>query len=161
MNTFESMIRDALASGQSFEDIAKNFSTVLNQVEKEESPAAKRKKFLEDTRRTFNKSLENDSLCVSDAAALATLVCADEHPEWDVEMLNEFYKIIRDNINQMAKVMAKNPMQMLTNLLGIAEDALDLSATRGKRNGGTADMRRTSPRSTDADKVQAFLNSLK
>ena len=47
MNTFESMIRDALASGQSFEDIAKNFSTVLNQVEKEESPAAKRKKFLD------------------------------------------------------------------------------------------------------------------
>ena len=156
MTNFETMIRDALASGQSFEDIAKNFSNVLNKVEKEESPAVKRKARVDEIRRIFNKSLENDSLNISDVAALAVLVTEGNHPDWDVETINAFFDMVRDNVTSMEKVISADPMKMLTNLLGLAEEKLQ-TPTRGK------DMRTAESgikSRSDADRVQAFLSKL-
>lgn len=153
MTNFETMIRDALASGQSFEDIAKSFSTALNQVEKTESPAAKRKARVDEIRSIFNKSLENDSLEISDVAALAVLVTEDKHPEWDVDTINAFFEMVRENVTNMEKVVSKDPMKMLTNLLGLAEESL----TRGKENEIRG--RSVTPRS-DEDKIRAFLKHI-
>lgn len=156
MTNFETMIRDALASGQSFENIAKSFSTVLNKVEKEESPAAKRKARITEIRTAFNKSLENDCLDIADVAALAVLVVEDKHPDWDVETIDAFFKMVGDNVINMEKVISADPMKMLTNLLGLTEEALQ-TPTRGK------DMRTAEScikSRSDADRVQAFLRNL-
>jgi hypothetical protein len=123
MSDFESLIRDAIASGASYEDVAEKFADALNKIEDEDNTTpteALVNEYLDDFDRVYN-SLEGD-VTIEDVAKLAAIVIYDDHDDWSVEDIEECKDMIEHNIGYCIEMVGKSPLQGLVDGLKKIEE---------------------------------------
>lgn len=94
MINYNELITLARNEGKSLEDIAKEFSNALNEASKS-SPREDYMTKLEDT---FVSAVMNEHIHLEAAIAGVVLCVAEEHPNWDVDIIKSFEANLTDSI---------------------------------------------------------------
>jgi uncharacterized protein (DUF433 family) len=105
-------LRQAMAAGISSEDIAKGFSDALNEVENEKTP---REQVIEDLKNELWDCPEAKFYTHHNAAIIAALAGATEHPDWSAEDIKDFIKCEEDSLEIVTKYY-KNIDKIFSNL---------------------------------------------
>lgn len=103
--TFENVIREALKNGMTFEEVANQFANNLNKIQREETPAQKREKYLTNMHNQFTLARTAGNIQNTDIAALATEINAKNHPEWNMDQIEAFHEKISHTLDQLAAVV--------------------------------------------------------
>ena len=163
METFENMVRSALASGKSIEEIAAEMNSTLNKIQNEKTPAQLRADYLAEWMDEFADAFDDDDVDLNDAAALMTVVVAKDHPDWDIDTINRFMETMLQNAQITARLMTEDPLEVLTDSINAAiKDIKSKSLELADKNNEAVETARqaVNPIKRDADKIAEFLKHL-
>lgn len=97
---FEKIVAEARESGMSFEDMAREFTKVLNETSnKEEQNKNTRQSVINSFYNHFNEAHRTRALTLKNIAEIATVVSAnttEEGKTWDVNTINDYYNFVLD-----------------------------------------------------------------
>lgn len=153
---YENMIRDAMKSGVSPEEIAKSFTDAFNKVQKEDNcKQLERDNLLDEMYDVFIDNVDAEDYDVEDVGRLAAIIYANRHPEWSAKDIKEY----ADQMNQSAAFAAKLVgVDDLDTGLSILEDEIKSQISKALRKPTSEE---TNIKPSDEDIVKKFLNGLR
>lgn len=153
---YEDMIRDAMKSGVSPEEIAKNFTDAFNKVQKEDScKQLERDNLIDEMYDIFIDDVDAEDYDVEDIGRLAAIIYANRHPEWSAKDIKEY----ADHMNQSAAFAAKLVgVDDLDTGLSILEDEIKSQISKALRKPTSEE---TNIKPSDEDIVKKFLSGLR
>lgn len=104
---YEQMIADSLRNGESLEDLARNFTAALNKKQKEldqEEILDKRYDGLIDS---INAAIDVGDVDFKTAASAATAHIIDEHDDWDLQTIDQFYTEALQSLQALEEIYVK------------------------------------------------------
>jgi hypothetical protein len=125
MSDFESLIREALSNGASYEDIASSFSDILNRVEEKDkaNPAEELvDRYYDDFAIAYDTEVD---FSFETIAKLIAAVAYNEHPDWSVEDVEECKNLVEHNIEYCIEMVGKSPFQGLKDVFSKVEEKLE------------------------------------
>ena len=94
MINYNELITLARNEGKSLEDIAKEFSNALNEASK----SSPREDYMAELEDTFVSAVMNEHIYLEAAIAGVVLCVAEEHPNWDVDIIKSFEASLTDSV---------------------------------------------------------------
>ena len=108
---YESLIRSAMTQGISPEAIAKEFTDAFNKVQKEESPAAKRHRILDEMFEILDDNWDMEQFEPEDVGRIAAIVYEAQHPEWSAKDIEDYAKQMTQGAAFSAKLVGVNDVE--------------------------------------------------
>ena len=108
---YEQMIADSLRNGESLEDLARNFTAALNKKQKE-IELAKKEEMARDNRYdglidNINAAIDVAAIDLKTAASAATAYVIDEHDDWDLQTIDQFYTEALQSLQALEEIYVK------------------------------------------------------
>lgn len=126
MNDFEKVIRFAVESGKSLDEIAEQTGNILNKIQAEQSSKIDQRKVLLDTLESiFDKAYTSKSVGINNAIDFMTLIAGETNSSWTKEDILEYRKSLENFHNITTKLIGKNPEDMLNEFCDCISDLLD------------------------------------
>lgn len=97
--TINEMITDLTNTGHSYDEIAKLFSTALNEHEKSARIQNEKSDYLDELLDNIEAMCINDTMTYEAAADVATIALHDKHEELSADKLKSFNKLVLDLLN--------------------------------------------------------------
>ena len=108
---YESLIRSAMTQGISPEAIAKEFTDAFNKIQKEESPAAKRHRVLNEMFEVLDDNWDMEQFEPEDVGRIAAVVYEAQHPEWSAKDIEDYAKQMTQSAAFSAKLVGVNDVE--------------------------------------------------
>lgn len=89
---FTDIIHDLRDKGYTFEDIAKNFTTELNRIEKTNKSIVERKNYITSIYNNACNAIKEEKITFATVGEVAALAAASQYHELTVEKLKEYEK---------------------------------------------------------------------
>lgn len=128
MNDFEKVIRSAVDSGKTLEEIANQAGEILNKIqeEKQDSEANKRTKLLGTLENSFHSAYSHKTIGVNDVIDLMTVIAGKTNPNWTRENILEYQESLVNFHHMASKLIGKSPEEMLS---AIVDDVTNVITT--------------------------------